>query len=401
MEDSIIVCPHCSGTIKLTEAMAGPIVAKAKQDLAKQVASIKAEADAKVQEAAKATLTQVAAAKKQAQEEATTRLALLHADSDAKVKQDLEDARSLLAENKKSLAEAQKAQAEFMRKERALDDEKRELDLTVEKRIQAGLGAARTQAEDQMKLKVMEKDETIKSMAAKIDELRQKAEQGSQQLQGEVQELDIETKLKEAFPTDLVESVGKGVNGADIKHTVFVSGKPCGVILWESKRTKNWNDEWLTKLKVDMRAAGADIPALVSQALPKGLHMVDIVDGVCVSDYRYFMAAATLLRAQLIEVVRARVASEGLKTKAELVYDYLTGKQFKRAIEVFVETFKTMHEDLEKEVKVISKQWAKRREQITQVSAVTIGMYGELQAIAGKSLQEIEGLELKSLGSAE
>ena len=302
----------------------------------------------------------------------------------------------------KKLAEAQKVQADLLRKQRELDDAKRELDLTVEKRVQEGLAATRAQAkkeaEESLSLKVKEKEQTIASMQTQIESLKRKAEQGSQQLQGEVQELELEALLGEKFPFDTIQPVPKGEHGGDVLHIVIGPlGQPCGTILWESKRTKNWSDGWLTKLRDDQRAAKAELAVIVSQALPKSVETFDLIDGVWVTHPRAALPIAVTLRHTLIEIATARQASEGQQTKMEMVYQYLTGPRFRQRVEAIVEAFSSMQQDLYKEKKAINKQWAKREEQIDRVMHATVGMYGDFQGIAGKTLQEIEGLELRAL----
>ena len=229
-----------------------------------------------------------------------------------------------------------------------------------------------------------------------------KADQGSQQLQGEVQELELEENLRREFSLDVIGPVPKGEFGGDVvQRVVSVSGQLCGMILWESKRTKNWSDGWLPKLREDQRAAKADIAVIVSQSLPKGLDTFQTIDGVCVTHPRLVLPVATLLRQSLIEVAQSRQAIHGQQAKTEMVYDYLTSSRFRQRIEAIVEAFSTMQADLEREKKVITKQWAKRDEQINRVMKATVGMYGDLQGIVGKTLQEIESLELRLLEADE
>lgn len=301
------------------------------------------------------------------------------------------------------LTEAQKAQSELIRKQRELDDAKREMDLTIEKRVQENLSAtrdqARKEAEESLKLKVMEKEQTITSMQKQIEDLKRRAEQGSQQLQGEVQELDLESLLRAKFPYDTIESVPKGEYGGDVlQRVISPTGQSSGTILWESKRTKNWSDGWLTKLRDDQRTAKAEISVLVSQVLPQGVDPFALLNGVWVTHPRSALPVAAVLRATLIEVASARQVVEGQQTKTEMIYHYLTGPRFKQRVEGIVEAFSSMREDLDKERKAIMKQWAKREEQIDRVMQGTVGMYGDLQGIAGKTLQEIEGLDVKALG---
>jgi len=204
--------------------------------------------------------------------------------------------------------------------------------------------------------------------------------------------------LSSRFPRDMIQSVPKGEFGGDVLHRVMGPlGQPCGTILWESKRTKNWSDTWLPKLREDQRTAKAEIAVIISQALPKDVETFDLVDGVWVAHPRVLLPIAITLRNTLIEVASARQASEGQQTKMEMVYQYLTGQRFRQRIQAIVEAFSSMREDLDRERKAITKQWAKREEQIDRVMQATVGMYGDLQGIAGKTLQEIEGLEFQGL----
>ena len=411
MTEPTIACPKCKAEIKLTESLAAPLIESTRREFEKQL--IQKDADIAKRETslhkreealskARATIDdQVTEKLKQERtkivaEEAKKAKLALGTDLDQKIKE-ISDLQEVLKLRDEKLAEAQKAQAELIRKQRELDDAKREMDLTVEKRIQDGLAVVREQAhqeaEEGLKLKVMEKEQTIASMQKQIEELKRRAEQGSQQLQGEVQELALEELLSTKFPRDIIEPVPKGEHGGDILHRVSgLSGQSCGTILWESKRTKNWSDSWLLKLREDQRTAKAEIAVIVSQVLPKGVETFELIDGVWVTHPRAALPVAMTLRNTLIEVACARQATEGQQTKMEMVYQYLTGPRFRLRVQAIVEAFSSMQEDLDKEKKAIMKQWAKREEQIHRVMQATVGMYGDLQGIAGKTLQEIEGL---------
>ncbi len=418
MTEPTIICPKCKTEIKLTESLAAPLIEATRRDyeqrllqkdldVANREASLRDREEA-LSKAQGAIDDQVAEKlrlerDKIAGEEAKKAKRALAADLDQKAKE-IADLQEVLEQREGKLAEAQEAQAELIRKQRELDDAKRELNLTVEKRVQEGLGATRAQArkeaEESLKLKVMEKEETISSMQRQIEELKRKAEQGSQQLQGEVLELELEALLKDKFPLDSIEPVPKGEHGGDVLHCVLgPAGLPCGTILWESKRTRNWSDGWLAKLRKDQRAAKAEISVIVSQALPKDVETFGYMDGVWVTHPRSALPVAIALRQSLIEVAAARKSGEGQQTKMEMVYQYLTGPQFRRRVEAIVEAFSSMKGDLDKEKRAITKQWAKREAQIEHVMNATVGMYGDLQGIAGKGLQEIEGLELKAIAA--
>jgi len=421
MTEPTIICPNCKTEIRLTESLAAPLLAATRKQFEEELSRKDSEI-AKRELGIREKEKQIAEAKRNLDEQIADKVASqlkeervrVIAEESKKAKlssaaelenktRELTELQDVLKAREEKLAEAQKAQAELIKKQRELDDAKRELELTVEKRVQDGLSEVRTlakrEAEEGLKLKVMEKDQTIASMQQKIEELKQKSEQGSQQLQGEVQELELESLLRAKFPFDSIEPVAKGEFGGDVlQRVVGQGGQASGSILWEAKRTKNWSDSWLTKLREDQRTAKADISVLVSQALPKGVDSFDVVDGVWVTSPRAALPVATALRHTLLQVSMARQASEGQQTKTEMVYEYLTGPRFRQRVEAIVEAFSSMQEDLDKERKVIMKQWAKREEQIERVMGATVGMYGDLQGIAGKSLQEIEGLEMKALG---
>lgn len=316
---------------------------------------------------------------------------------------ELAELQEVLRQRDEKLAIAQNAQAELIRKQRELDDARREMELTIEKRIQESLGVTREQAkkeaEEAISLRVMEKDQLIQSMQKQVEELKRKADQGSQQLQGEVLELQLEALLSAKFLHDRIEPVPKGEHGGDILQRVLLpAGAACGTILWETKRTKNWTDSWLAKLRDDQRAAKAEIAVIVSAVLPKGVETFDQVDGIWVIHPKVILPVAMSLRQMLIEVNHARQASDGQQTKMEMVYQYLTGPKFRLRVQAIVESVTDMNDDLQKEKKAIMKQWAKREEQLGRVIEATTGMYGELQGIAGRSLKEIEGLDLEPLG---
>lgn len=420
MTEPTIQCPSCKTEIKLTESLAAPLIAEIRKQYQEQLSQKDTEIQSREQmlsarehslaESQKrleqvindkvAQQLQRDRAKIVEEESQKARLALA---SDLEQKnRALSDLNTILQEKEAKLTEAQNAQAELIIKQRELDDTKRELELTIQKRVQESLSQAREQAkreaEDALNLKVAEKDQTIASMQQKIEALKRQAEQGSQQLQGEAQELLLEKLLSEKFPFDTIEPVPKGEHGGDIVQRVAsANGKPCGCILWETKRTKNWSDGWLVKLRDDQRAAKADIAIIISHTLPKNVETFDLIDSVWIAHPSVAIPIATMLRESLIEVSRVRHSVQGQHTKTELIYQYLTGPQFRHRVEAIVEAFTAMKSDLDKEKRAIQKQWAKRESQIERVMTSTVGMYGDLQGIAGKSMQEIEGLEFGAL----
>ncbi len=416
MAEPTVVCPQCKTEIKLTESLAAPLLESIRRDYEQRLTQKDTEVARREKllhereaglERAKETFDEQVNQKLQqerariaAEEQKKAKLTLGN-DLEQRVKE-VTELQEVLRQRDAKLAEAQKAQVEILRRERELKDAQREIELTIEKRVQDNLAAARDkarkEAEEELKLKVMEKEQTISSMQRQIEELKRKAEQGSQQLQGEVQELELEEMLSSKFPRDTILPVPKGEFGGDVLHRIVGPlGQICGTILWESKRTKNWSDTWLPKLREDQRTAKAEIAVIVSQVLPKDIESFGMVDQVWVAHPKVALPVAIALRQTLVEIAGARKASEGQQTKMEMVYQYLTGPRFRQRIQAIVEAFSSMREDLDRERKAITKQWSKREEQIDRVMQATVGMYGDLQGIAGKTLQEIEGLEFQGL----
>lgn len=418
MAEPTISCPSCATEIKLTESLAAPLIRATREEYEAKIARkdteiSKREADLRIRcaalEESKRSIEQQVAEKVQAErsaiaaKEAEKAKAAAAAELQSKTKE-VADLNELLTQQSEKLRTAQEEQAKLLRKQRELDEAKRELDLTIERRVQTSLTEirqkAKAEAEESLRLKVTEKEQQISSMQRQIDELRRKAEQGSQQLQGEVLELELETALRERFPHDVIDPVGKGECGGDVVHHVNTPyGESCGALLWETKRTKNWSDGWLAKLRADQRAAGASIGILISTALPKGIETFAYVDGIWVTDYQSALPLAVALRQALIEIAAARQAQEGQETKMELVYKYLTGSKFRHRVEAIVEKFSEMQADLDRERKAMTRLWAKREAQIHGVIESTVGMYGDLQGIAGAALQEIDALAVPLIES--
>ena len=416
MNEPTITCSNCKSEIKLTESLAAPLIeatrlqfehtiAEKEAQIAKREAAISDQKAAieKAREAIDEVVSQKLKAEREkiVTEEAKKARLILETDIERKAKE-VADLQEVLKDRDIKLAEAQKTQVDLLRKQRELDDARRELDLTVEKKVQESLTVvrdkAKQEAEDGLKLKVLEKEEQIASMQRQIEELKRRAEQGSQQLQGEVLELELESLLRAKFPRDTIEPVAKGEFGGDVLQSVIGPvGQHCGSILWESKRTKNWSDGWLPKLRNDQRAAKADIALIVSDALPKGVEAFDLIEGVWVTATRLAIPIAVALRQSLIELSAARQVNEGQQTKMEIVYQYLTGPRFRHRIEAIVEKFSDMQADLDKERKTMTRSWAKREAQIRGVIESTVGMYGDLQGIAGRALPEIDSIDTLSL----
>jgi hypothetical protein len=406
--DPHIVCPKCNHQIPLTESIAAPLLEAERRGFQEQLAAREVEFASKTDELRRQQLEldksregledqimqRLDAERKQiAVAEAKKAREHVAGDVDG-LKQRLAENEQLLAERNVKLAEAQQAQAEALRKQRELDEKTRELDLTVEKRVLASqaelVAKARQDATDELKSQVSQKDTQIESLGRTVAELKRKLEQGSQQTQGEAFELELENLLQSKFPLDLIEPVAKGDTGGDIVQTVNAQlGSSAGVILWELKNTKNWSDTWLPKLRDNKRAAKADVALIISTALPKGIETFDLVDGVYVAHPRCALPVALTLRQGLLELANARTTQAGQQSKAEQVYQYLTGSRFKQRIEAIVERFKDMRDDIDKERRFMLKAWAKREAQVSTMIESTVGMVGDIHGIVGQAMPEI------------
>ena len=230
-----------------------------------------------------------------------------------------------------------------------------------------------------------------------------KAQQGSQQTQGEVMELDLEELLADAFSNDEILPVGKGVRGADIKQVVrSPKGYICGVILWEIKRTKAWSDGWVTKLKEDLRAEKANVPVIVSIETPKEAESgMGVKDGVWVVKYPLVLALGSLLRKSLLDVGYEKAVSLNRGKKADILYEYVTGHEFRQQVEALAESYHEMQEQLEKERIAMQRQWKAREMHIRKMIGATAEMYGSMQGLVGSSMPQVKGLEMMELESGE
>ena len=397
-QDPVIQCPKCGAQIKLTDSLAGPLVAATRAEMQAKVDRAQRDAD---------SATEVARAKEQTLE---ATIANRVREREQQLRDDAqrdaaESVRSVHAEAdrlRQDLVTAQQAQAEALKKERDLESRERALDLTVQTRINQSLVAERETLRHEFseagRLALAEKETQLDGMRRVIEDLKAKASQGSQQTQGEVQEEDLKARLLGKFRQDEVGDVEKGVAGADLTQRVMTPrGDAAGLILWESKRTKSFSGTWLPKLRADGRAAKADILVLVTQALPDGVETFDCLDGIWVAGPRHALPLAAVLREALLRTHAERLTQAGLETKAELVYAWVTGPQFRRRVEAVVEAFVTMKEDLEAEKRAFTKVWARREVQLERALVGAAGLMGDAQG-AGADVAEIEALSVKALG---
>jgi hypothetical protein len=305
-----------------------------------------------------------------------------------------------LSEKNRQVAALRDEQLELRKEREQLKDEKSAMELTVQRRAdelaQQREATVRAQEQERAALKEAELVKTIADMRSQLVDAQRKADQGSQQLQGEVLELAIEESLRRAFPLDSIEEVKKGQRGGDVlQHVVTRTGQAAGTILWETKRAKDWSPQWIPKLKDDMRACGAAVGILVTMpgALPNewpGSAYFALHEDVWVTQATCAIGIAEALRLGLIDLHRQRAVSAGKGEKMEALYDYLTSPQFAHKLKAVYETFTRMREELESEKNVTTQRWARREKQLQGGMTQLLSIGGEIQGLAQEELPMLE-----------
>lgn len=416
MTDSTIKCPKCDHAFALTDTLAAPMIERVKQDYEKKLEEQQAEVEAQhVQlKLDRETLgKEQKALERRVEEELAKKIEDVKAEqyerAQRSLKQELDkkdqdhaDISDLLKNTQEKLSESQKKEAEFTAREREFEAKQRAMDLEIQKAISSGLNTEmekfKTEQDQVRNLELREYKEREQAQLRTIEDLKRKLEQGSQQTQGEVLELELEDVLRRQFPYDNIEPVSKGVRGGDIiQHVRSPNGSDCGKILWETKRAKAWSGSWIPKIKQDQRDADADISIVMSEITPKEIDGFGEIDSVWITSFRSAIPLAQALRRSLMEVSRAKIVREGQASKAELIYDYLTGPQFKQRVQASLEMTKGLQEALTKEKRASHRNWALRQKQIDQINESMAGMHGDLMGIAGRSMLEIEEFAMPAL----
>ena len=304
-----------------------------------------------------------------------------------------------LGEKSEKLKEFNKAMAEIEKLKR----EKDEMKEAIEAEMQRSLNAKLLEEKEKIKKTEQEKNElVIRELQKKLEdqknlteEMKRKQEQGSMQLQGEVQELAIEEWLASNFPLDTIAEIKKGAQGADCIQIVNTHSRAnCGSIYYESKRAKNYSSDWIEKFKADMRAKGINVGILVTQVFPKGMDRMGLVDGVWMCSFEEFKGLSAVIRESVIRISEVTASQENKGDKMVMLYDYLTSPDFKSQIEAIVEGFTAMKTDLEAEKRAMMKIWSLREKQIDKVITNTTSMYGSIKGIGGMAIGTVQALEL-------
>ncbi len=308
-------------------------------------------------------------------------------------------------EKEEKLKEARKKELEFLQKEQALKTKEEELELSlqrqlIEEREKLKEQLAKEEAdklsikEQEYQLRTKELEKQIEDQKKLVEEMRRKSEQGSMQLQGEVQELMLESLLQTTFPFDKIEEVGKGVRGADCIQTVRNQfGNEAGKIIYESKRTKDFANDWIEKLKNDMRNLGADVAVIVTQTLPKDMDRFGEKDGVYICTFNEVRSVALLLRNALLKIADAKKSQENKGDKMVMLYDYLIGSEFSEQWKAIREGFMSMKLSIQKERDAMEKLWKAREKQLEKVLLNAAHIKGSIEGIAGADAVNLNLLE--------
>lgn len=400
-----IKCPHCGELIAVSETLLNQLTEKAENTLREKIAKqnkalLKKEAELQKKE------EEIISAQTNLEKEIGERIKLERVKLEKEAGEKAEDAFSTelkdlqrqVEEKTKKLQGAQEAELEIRKQKREIEEKKKALELEVARTLDSEkekiIEETTKTVSEEYRLKDAEKDKKLQDAIKSNEELRHKLQQGSQQTQGEVLELELEEVLKTNFPHDQVDPVPKGVRGADVIQSVYnQSGLLCGMIVWESKNTKSWSNGWIQKLKEDQRECKADIAILITTALPKDIKAFGCKNGIWIASCNSIIGLATALRLSLIQVATTKLAARGKNEKMEVLYNYLSGPEFKHKVEAIVEAFVAMQQDLDEEKRIFAKRWAKREKQIQKVINNTAGMYGDLHGLMGSSMQSIPALE--------
>lgn len=400
-----IKCPNCNYEFPLEEALNDELkeaIEKEKQELRQKMSDHLRKKDEEMQRKETEWKAQQEKRERELQSQIETNLR-------KNITADFENQLRLLEQNNKDNEEklklARQKEADFFRKEQELKNKEAEIDITVQKQLQKDREKltedirrieeqkiATKETEFQLRLKELEKQ--LDDQKKLADEMRRRAEQGSMQLQGEVQELALEEMLKTSFPFDLISEVGKGVRGADCIQTVRNNfGQECGKIIYESKRTENFGTDWIEKLKADMRSLGADIAIIVTKTMPKGMERFGEKDGVWICSFTEIKSVAYMLRDGILKIFNASKSQENKGDKMHMLYDYLTSNEFASQWKAIREGFMSMKLSIQKERDAMEKLWKAREKQLEKVLLNAAHVRGSIEGISGLDSVDLNLLE--------
>lgn len=376
-----IKCPHCGKSVEISEAL-------------KHQFEEKTLAEINVKHA-----KELEKAKKLAEEKALQKIT---EDMSLKMKDKENEAREA-KERMRKQQEEMLALNKLMREMRE-KDQQRELEMEKKLALEETRIRQETQkkAEEELHLKMLAKDKQLADTLKELEDARRKLQQGSQQTQGEVFELEFEELLKRQYPNDKILPVGKGIRGADVIQEVWdARGNFTGKILWELKNTKTWSEGWVEKLKGDKRTINAEEAVLITEVMPTSIKNAGWRDGIWVTQQSFVIPLADTLRAKAIQLFYIRNSVKAKDEKMEILYSYLSGTEFKHRVEAIIDAFTNMQEEIEKEKRYFTNKWARDEKNIRQVIDNTYGMHGDMKGIIGQMLPQIKGIDLLGLSEGK
>ncbi len=411
-EDSV-TCPHCEKQFPLHEGLTHQLIEKYENEYDSMLDQERIELEKSItreleRKSSRQFNAQIDELKEQLQESQTQHQKTKsvfertkHKAAETAKEEALIETQALKEEleaKEQKLSQFRAEEIKLRQEKKLIEEQKEELALEVERKLDAERKVIEQKIHESFLMKEAELKKKISDAQKANDELTRKLEQGSQQLQGEVLELEVESLLVQAYPLDTIEPVKKGARGADVIQSVILrSGTQCGKIVWETKRAENWSNNWVPKLKEDLQRVNGDIAVLVSTAFPAGLTDAIVQhDGIWLVRPEHVSGLSAALRTVLIEAQRQKTISSGKGEQMEALFDYICSNQFAQRVRAIVDSYEQMRADLEKEKAALQRLWKKREAQIGRISAQMLDMSGELQGISEASfpmLESIAGLD--------
>ncbi len=392
-----LTCPKCEHEFSLEQGFARQALEGIEAASAATLKGWRDEEKATQEKRALAREKELLAAQQQKIEDARA-LAARQAQEAASLQ--LDSVKKQYELSQQQLVQLRSEQVNLIAERQKIKDAQAGLELEIQKRLAAEVAQRESQVREQeaqrFALDKAQMQKRMDDLAAQLSDAQRRAEQGSQQLQGEVLELALEEGLKRSFPLDQIEEVKKGQRGGDVLHRVVSrSGAIAGLLLWETKRAQAWQQAWILKLKEDLRASGGDLGVLVvtpgatPRDWPAGTQFA-LVDDVWVVTWSVALQLATVLRAATLDVHRQRTASSGKGEKMEAVYDYVTSPQFAQKLKGVHDALGRMREELESEKSQTQQRWARREKQLEAGKLALLGIGGELQGLSQQDLPQLE-----------
>jgi len=410
MSDSKINCPNCGTSIDVQDIISHQLEEEIKQKYQAQLVEEKKkyESEFEILNKSKEDFEkrkkqenqlfqerlekQLRAGKKELEQQLSEKMKREQADQFDTMQKELNEKSEKLKELNRSKAEIEKLKRE---KSELKEEAEAQAQKKLNEQLQTEKEKIKKVEEEKNLLKFKELQKQLDDQKKLTEEMKRKQEQGSMQMQGEVLELAIEEYLESTFPLDSIDEIKKGARGADCVQIVNSRTRlNCGKIYYESKRTKDFQPSWIEKFKADMREKNADIGVLVTEALPKGIDRMTNKDGIWICTFDEFKSLSLVLRESVIRVSAALATTENKGDKMSVLYDYLTGTEFRLQIEGIVEGFTTMKNDLESEKRAMNRIWKTRDKQLEKVLTNTTSMFGSVKGIAGNAIGSIDALEL-------